>query len=162
MIGTAIRALIFTALVPGTVTVLIPLRLVGADRIIKHPIGWLPIALGAALCLWCALRFLMEGHGTPAIFFTRPIAFLVGREPQRLVQASVYRYSRNPMYLGVLTVLAGEALLFGSRRLVWYAIGACAFFHLVVIFIEEPHLRRTRGEAYAQYCREVPRWLLWF
>ena len=162
MIGTTIRALIFTVLVPGAVVVWLPLNLLEANRGIRHPVGWVPISLGGLVYFWCALQFLMSGHGTPAIFFTRPIAFLIGREPQRLVEASIYRYSRNPMYVGVLTILAGEALLFASRALVFYAIGTCLVFHLVVVFIEEPHLRRTRGEAYEQYCRKVPRWLLRF
>jgi protein-S-isoprenylcysteine O-methyltransferase Ste14 len=156
------QAVIFTVLVPGTVTYWLPMNILGGDRTVRHPAGWAPIALGTAIYFWCAAEFLLRGRGTPAIWFTRPIAFLIGKEPQRLVQASVYRYSRNPMYVGVLTVVAGEALLFGSTQLLWYAVIACVFFHLVVLFVEEPHLRRTRGDAYAQYCREVPRWFLRF
>ena len=68
------------------------MNILGADRTIRHPAGWAPIALGAAIYFWCAAEFLLRGRGTPAIFFTRPLAFLIGREPQRLVRASIYRY----------------------------------------------------------------------
>jgi protein-S-isoprenylcysteine O-methyltransferase Ste14 len=124
----------------------------------RHPAGWIPIALGAALYFLCATQFLLRGGGTPNISFAKHFAFLIGREPLRLVQNSIYRYSRNPIYIGVVTVVFGEALRFGSLNLLIYAGALCVWFHLVVVFIEEPHLRKTRGEAYLQYCRETSRW----
>lgn len=160
MTGVAIRALIFTVLVPGTVAYWLPMNIPGPYRAVRHAAGWALIAPGVLLYLWCAAAFLLRGGGTPAIWFTRPIAFLIGREPERLVRTSIYRLSRNPMYLGVLTVIGGEALLFGSLRLMWYGLIVWLVFHLVVVLIEEPHLRRTQGAAYEQYCRKVPRWIL--
>jgi protein-S-isoprenylcysteine O-methyltransferase Ste14 len=63
------------------------------------------------------------------------------------------------MYLGVLTVIGGWALLFASSRLAIYGLGMAACFHLVVLLYEEPHLRRVFGASYEQYCLEVGRWL---
>jgi protein-S-isoprenylcysteine O-methyltransferase Ste14 len=63
------------------------------------------------------------------------------------------------MYVSVLTVLLGEALLFGSPRLLVYAIGMAVCFHLVVVVVEEPHLRKRHGASFQEYCRTTPRWL---
>ncbi len=158
MLALLIRTIIFIILVPGTVAAWLPLTVIERDHTIRHPAGWVIVVLGVVLCLWCMALFILRGQGTPNISFARHLAFLIGREPKRLVSSSIYRYSRNPMYLGVLTVLFGEALLFGSRPLLWYAAGAWAFFHLIVLVVEEPFLRRTKGAGYAQYCRETRRW----
>ena len=100
------------------------------------------------------------GQRTPNISFARALGFVIGHEPRLLVNTSIYKYSRNPMYVGVITTVFGEALLFGSFHLLEYALGLCIWFHLVVLWIEEPHLRRTRGAAYELYCRKTPRWLV--
>jgi protein-S-isoprenylcysteine O-methyltransferase Ste14 len=153
------RAVAFTLLVPGAIVWWIPQNFIRIDWTIRHTAGWLPVTLGAMLYFWCAAQFLTRGQGTPNIFFARHLGFLIGQEPLRLVHQSIYRYSRNPMYVGVVTTVFGEALLFGSWNLLIYAFALCIWFHLVVVFIEEPHLRRTRGESYLQYCRETPRWV---
>jgi protein-S-isoprenylcysteine O-methyltransferase Ste14 len=63
------------------------------------------------------------------------------------------------MYVGVLLAVLGQAVLFASLRLAAYGCAVFLFFHLVVVFAEEPHLRATRGRSYDLYCRAVPRWL---
>ena len=80
--------------------------------------------------------------------------------PKKLVARGMYRYTRNPMYTGVLLILIGEALLFMSRDMLIYAIIVAAGFHLYVLLIEEPHLCKRFGESYNEYCRTVPRWVL--
>jgi protein-S-isoprenylcysteine O-methyltransferase Ste14 len=120
--------------------------------------GALLIAAGTLLYALCLIRFLAAG-GTPAIFFARHLRFLIGEEPAGLVSTGLYRYSRNPMYVGVLLVVFGQAILFASPRLAVYACSLTIFFHLIVVFVEEPHLRATRGSAYELYCRTVPRWV---
>jgi protein-S-isoprenylcysteine O-methyltransferase Ste14 len=65
------------------------------------------------------------------------------------------------MYLGVLLVVFGQAAILASLPVALY--GACLWlaFHIVVVGLEEPHLRATQGTAYADYCRGVPRWFGW-
>jgi protein-S-isoprenylcysteine O-methyltransferase Ste14 len=63
------------------------------------------------------------------------------------------------MYVGVLLVAIGQAVLFASPLLAAYSVAVFVFFHLIVVFVEEPHLRVTRGGSYDLYCRAVPRWL---
>lgn len=120
--------------------------------------GWLLIAAGVAVYSLCLLRFLAAA-GTPAIFFSRRLSFLLGEEPKSLVSKGLYQFSRNPMYVGVLMAIFGQAILLGSVRIAAYGALAFAFFHLVVVFLEEPHLRRTLGLPYARYCEQVRRWL---
>jgi protein-S-isoprenylcysteine O-methyltransferase Ste14 len=155
-----IRGLIFSVLVPGVVAFVLPSAIdPGAHRAGGiWDVGLLPIAAGAVIYLLCLMRFLAAG-GTPAIFFTRPIRFLLGEEPGGLVSEGLYRFSRNPMYAGVILAILGQAILWASVRVAAYGCAAFLFFHLVVVCLEEPHLRRTRGPSYELYCRTVPRWL---
>jgi protein-S-isoprenylcysteine O-methyltransferase Ste14 len=148
--------LLFTILVPGTVTILVPyLLLSSASRPSSASLGpWrlvglLPLLLGVAAYLWSAGSFALAGKGTPA-----PID-----PPKELVVQGPYRYVRNPMYLGVVLVLVGEALVLASPILLRYAALILLAFHLFVVYYEEPNLQRRFGEAYAHYCRSVPRWL---
>jgi protein-S-isoprenylcysteine O-methyltransferase Ste14 len=154
-----IRAVLFTVLVPGTVTVWLPEYLFGDARVVRHAVGWIPIALGTALYAGCLAQFIWIGRGTPNISFSKPVEFVIGNEPRRFVAVGVYRYTRNPMYLAIVTTLVGEAVLFGSRGLLAYAAVVWIWYHFVVVVIEEPHLRRTRGAGYEQYLHDVPRWL---
>jgi len=78
--------------------------------------------------------------------------------PTRLVVRGPYRYVRNPMYLGVLCILTGEAWLFASSALLIYAAAVLACFYSFVVLYEEPALRRKFGESYEQYARTVHRW----
>lgn len=75
------------------------------------------------------------------------------------MRQGLYRYSRNPMYVSVAAAVFGEGLFFGSALLVLYAVAVSVFFHLVVVFLEEPHLRRKGGAGYLEYCRTTPRWI---
>jgi protein-S-isoprenylcysteine O-methyltransferase Ste14 len=93
--------------------------------------------------------FAVAGRGTPA-----PID-----PPKELVRRGLYRFTRNPMYVGVASVLIGEAWLFASRAMAVFALGVVTMFHLFVLFYEEPTLRRTFGDAYERYCAAVPRWV---
>ncbi|MGA2579955.1 MAG: PEMT/PEM2 methyltransferase family protein [Bryobacteraceae bacterium] len=77
----------------------------------------------------------------------------------RLVVRGLYRFVRNPMYVGVLLGIFGQALWFGSAVNLWYALGVALIFHLFVVFYEEPALRRKFGEHYVQYCKTVPCWM---
>jgi protein-S-isoprenylcysteine O-methyltransferase Ste14 len=154
-----LRGLIFTVLVPFVVGYLVPQNLRGTAEVAPGAwqLGYVLFAVGVVLYLWCLICFLLAG-GTPAIFFTRHLSFLIGKEPLDFVRTGPYRYSRNPMYVGVVTAIFGQALLYRSRPMFVYGACVALTFHLVVVLLEEPHLRRTR-EGYEKYIRSVPRWL---
>jgi protein-S-isoprenylcysteine O-methyltransferase Ste14 len=155
-----IRGLIFTVLVPGTIAVYVPVRMSPGltPQGGAFEFGWVLIAAGVLGYAVCLLRFLMSG-GTPAIFFTRPVRFLIGEEPRRLVQEGLYRVTRNPMYVSVLLVIFGQAIRFDSQSIAMYGLFVWLHFHLVVVLLEEPHLLEERGPSFSDYCRRVPRWI---
>ena len=70
-----------------------------------------------------------------------------------------YRYVRNPMALGFVTVILGEAALFDSIALLVYAAIAFGAIHLLVVVHEEPAHRRRFGAAFDAYYRQVARWI---
>ncbi len=148
------KNLLFTVLVPGTVAVLIPCRIVSrTPGALSFTPGRLLLAvpafaLGAAIYLWCLWDFAVTGRGTPA-----PID-----PPRRLVVRGLYRHVRNPMYLGVLLVVAGWAILSWSGRVLAYGVAVALLFHLFVLLVEEPLLRRKFGGAYEAYRGMVRRW----
>src|SRR5688572_1352249 len=147
-----IRGLVFTILVPAVIAGAVPYW-IDPNRTLQDGwwrLGWPILGAGAAIYAVCLLRFLAAG-GTPAIFFTRPLRFLIGEEPDSLVRSGIYAHSRNPMYVGVILAAAGQAIVFASRPLAIYTAMLAAAFHLVVVLIEEPHLRTGRGEAYEEY-----------
>jgi len=94
-------------------------------------------------------RFALEGLGTPA-----PIA-----PPRNLVVSGLYRYVRNPIYVAVVAVILGQAVLFADWHLLGYGALIWLLFHIVVIAYEEPTLRQSYGAEYESYCANVPRWL---
>lgn len=145
-----IRNLVAAALVPGSVTVLVPwLILRGGDASVRHRTGLVIIAAGTAVLFRCIWEFAVKGRGTLA-----PVD-----PPKRLVVSGLYRYVRNPMYVGVVLILAGEAWTFGSPALATYAVGFFLVANLFIRVHEEPALRRRFGASYADYVREVPRWV---
>lgn len=153
------RAALFAVLAPGLVAIGVPHWIDPGRQLRSGPwdAGWVVAAAGAVVYALCLLRFLAAG-GTPAIFFTRPLRLLIGEEPRRVIQSGLYARSRNPMYLSVLLVVAGQVIVFASGAIAVYAALLAVGFHLIVVLIEEPHLREERGAAYEEYVRKVPRW----
>ena len=151
-----LRSIFFTFLLPGTVTVLIPYWIIssrGTGIFPNHQalryFGFPLIVVGAAGLLWCIWGFFSEGRGTLA-----PVD-----PPRHLVVRGLYRYVRNPMYVSVMTILMGEAILFVSTTVLIEAGVFITLAHLFVAFYEEPILRRQFGESYERYSQTVGRWV---
>ncbi len=147
-----LKNLLFTVIVPGTVAVYVP-WLIARDQPLASA-TWLAVSsallvAGGAIYLWCVWDFATFGRGTPA-----PID-----APKELVVRGLYRHTRNPMYVGVLTVILGWAALFQALSLLIYALCVGVCFHLFVVLYEEPHLQKTFGRSYDQYRSQVGRWL---
>jgi Phospholipid methyltransferase len=103
--------------------------------------------IGLAALLWCVRDFVVTGRGTPA-----PID-----PPKALVANGLYRYTRNPMYVAVVTILLGHFFWFGTIAMIAYAAIVFLAFHSFVMLYEEPHLTRTFGASYERYRHVVPR-----
>src|SRR6478735_961309 len=116
---------------------------------LTRAIGLMLIIAGVPGVVDSFARFALQGLGTPA-----PIA-----PTQTLVVTGLYRYVRNPIYVGVAAVIFGQALLFGDWRLLWYAALLWLFFHVFVLVYEEPTLKQTFGAQYEDFRANVPRWV---
>jgi protein-S-isoprenylcysteine O-methyltransferase Ste14 len=139
---------------PGLVLVYLPWWITRFRLPAHEP--WMQVALAGALIaaglgplFESIVRFVRVGRGT-----------LVPTAPtERLVVSGLYRYVRNPMYVGVLLSLAGETFLFASEGLLLLLGAAALAMHLFVCFYEEPVLARNYPRDYPFYREHVPRWV---
>jgi protein-S-isoprenylcysteine O-methyltransferase Ste14 len=124
---------------------------VAGDDDLRGPLvvaGWLGIAGGLAITGWGLITFRLA---RTSIVPMRPARTLVASGP--------YRFSRNPMYVGLSVLYAGLALLFdvGWPLLLLPFVLVALWF--LVIRREERYLTHAFGDEYAQYRRRVRRWL---
>jgi protein-S-isoprenylcysteine O-methyltransferase Ste14 len=148
------NTLLFTIVVPGTIAGWLPYRLHGSSPPTHNPavllIAIFLIVIGTLIYLHTAFwGFALHGRGTPA-----PIA-----PTKKLVVDGLHRYVRNPMYIGVSTVVLGQAVLFRSWHILEYLAVVLVIVHFFVLFYEEPTLARQFGAEYEQYKKGVPRWI---
>ncbi|HVM98195.1 MAG TPA: methyltransferase [Candidatus Acidoferrales bacterium] len=145
-----LRALFAFLVLPGVVGGLLPWLIVAGDpaRGQGWRIGAVVLLLGLMILLWCVRDFYVSGKGTLAPW----------DPPKHLVVVGLYRFCRNPMYVGVLTLVAGWSLLAASRRLAIYTVILGLGFHLRVLFYEEPTLARLFPDAWQLYRASVNRW----
>lgn len=143
----------FLLIAPGVVAGLVPWWLTGWRMGAAYPVpvqitGAVLAAAGAAALLAAFTQFAIQGRGTPA-----PPA-----PTEQLVVRGLYRYVRNPMYLAVLAVITGQALLLSRPILLGYAVAVAAAFIAFVSGYEQPTLARRYGAQYQAYKRAVPGW----
>lgn len=139
-----VKTLLFTALIPGMVTVYLPYLLISRswDKIqTPHPLLAASVALiilaGVAGYCRCAWEFAVRGLGTPA-----PID-----APKKLVVTGLYQWTRNPMFLSMQLILLAEALFFQRVELFIYAGCVVLALHLLVLLHEEPNLHARFGPS---------------
>ena len=135
--------------------VYVPLRIAGSEGHTVLPwlhrfrlFGAVLIAVGMAGYILSVWQMFTEAKASP----------LLG-DSQALIVKGIYRYSRNPIYVSVWTVLLGYTVFYASLHLFYYLLVWIIFFNVVVRFAEEPYLRTAFGEAYDQYCKTVARWI---
>jgi protein-S-isoprenylcysteine O-methyltransferase Ste14 len=150
------KNLIFTILLPGVVAGVLPYW-IELKASFPHIQPWtssqfgglLLFIIGLVMLLFCILNFAIKGKGTLSPVFPT----------KKLVTTGFYRYSRNPMYIGVLLILAGETVFVRSHSLLVYSIIIFTCFHIFIIFHEEPRLKKTFGAEYTDYSKKVRRWI---
>ncbi len=150
-----IKNLLFTLLGPGFVVGWVPLRWFERRAQWPENLAWHHLAggglfvLGVVTYIHCVWLFATRGQGTPAPY----------DPPKKLVWRGLYKWVRNPMYLGLITLVAGESLFLHSQHILVYLICLSCALHLVVMGYEENALRMKFGAMYEDYKRAVPRWL---
>jgi protein-S-isoprenylcysteine O-methyltransferase Ste14 len=151
-VSLALRNLVFTVIVPGTGGVYVPWQILRLRGDAVRPEAWyalVVIAAGVTLYFWCAWSFGSVGGGTPGIW----------DPPRRVVATGPYRWVRNPIYLGALLIVSGEAWLFLSVGILIYAGLLAVAFLVIVTEYEEPTLHGRFGASYETYRRTVPGWI---
>lgn len=111
--------------------------------------GIVLIVIGGFIVLICIGVFIIRGKGTAAPFDA----------PRVFVALGPYRYVRNPMYIGGSTALFGFGLYELSLSILLFTIIWFFFFHLFVVFVEEPGLELRFGQSYIDYKKSVNRWI---
>jgi protein-S-isoprenylcysteine O-methyltransferase Ste14 len=157
LLGILLRAHGYAVLVVGTFLVGLPWlahTLVAPLVAVKLPaalvpVGYILLPLAGALSYSSFWLFMARGRGTA--FPTDP--------PRRLLILGPYRYVRNPMYVGNLSIVFAEALAFRSVGVLVYAVLLSLATHVYVTRSEEPALAARYGQAYRSYRETVPRWV---
>jgi protein-S-isoprenylcysteine O-methyltransferase Ste14 len=139
---------------PGIVLLYLPLWITRFRNPAVEPLWKILVAvtlIGAGLIpgLESVRRFINVGRGT----------LVPAAPPEQLVVSGLYRYVHNPMYVGVMIALTGEAILFWNRGILIEAVVVSIGFDIFIRFHEEPSLARHRPEEYPIFKRNVPRWL---
>lgn len=145
------RALLALLVLPGVAAFVLPALIAGIDPWSQGSLLWgVPIlVIGVFVLSWCVRDFYTSGKGTLAPW----------SPPKELVIVGLYRYCRNPMYVGVLTIIVGWALTLGSPLVGMYVLVLGIAFHVRVVRYEEPWLLSRFPERWETYCESVPRWL---
>ncbi len=151
------RNLFFTVIHPGVVAGLLPYWIEVNHKVLlyTYPLqgyqyaGIFLFFAGLVILFHCIYWFAIEGRGT-----------LSPADPTNtLVIRGLYKHSRNPMYIGVMLLLIGEALFFCSYHLLLYLVLVFFVFNIFIMYVEEPRLQKDFKEAYSEYCQKVSRWL---
>ena len=105
------------------------------DNSLLRTLGFIFFLFGFSATLYTMHQHLLTGRVTPVII----------ESPKKLISKGFYGYSRNPMYVAVLLAFLGVFMIFGH-------------FQLVIIYKEEPELKKKFGKEYSGYMKKVPRW----
>lgn len=149
-----LKTIFYMGSLHGFFTFYLPYQLALADQSlfdfgILHYLAFPLWLIGTLVILWCSVDMVSKGYGTPAHF----------DPPKTLIVNGLYRYVRNPIYLGALLVQLGYIVWFGSGIMINYFLFFVLAYHILIMFIEEPILRNQFGPAYDEYSRDVPRWI---
>jgi protein-S-isoprenylcysteine O-methyltransferase Ste14 len=143
---------ILSFILPITVLVIVPLYLEN-NLSVKHMpalvIGIIIMLIGLYVMTITFSAFIRIGKGTLAPW----------SPTKKLIVSGIYRYVRNPMIMGVFTVLIGESICILSSRIFFWAILFFIINTIYFVLYEEPNLEKKFGSEYLEYKRNVPRWL---
>ena len=133
----------------------------GISRLSVHH-GWVDGLPG----VWNHVALIVVVAGATAIVWgaglhvaNTPARFGIEATPSYLLKGGPYRYSRNPIYVGVLTLWFGWALFYGSLSMLLAFAVATLIVTFIVVPWEERSLEARFGEIYLAYKNSVPRWL---
>lgn len=115
---------------------------------LRRVFGSLFAAMGSSILIWGLVTF---RRAKTAIYPNQPAV--------KIVQHGPYRFSRNPMYVGLSSLTAGISLLVDNLWILVTLPPVLLVLTVLVVRREEAYLRASFGEAYQRYCQQVRRWL---
>ena len=139
-------------ILPFTVLVVVPLMIEKDLRIknlLAFIIGVYILCVGLLILILTISAFIRKGNGTLAPW----------NPTKKLVKGGLYSYVRNPMIMGVMTVLSGESIALLSKSIFIWTILFFLINNFYFIWIEEPLLTKKFGKDYVEYKRHVRRWM---
>lgn len=125
-----------------------PIGIAATQRIWVQVIGWCLVAVFVVWNAWCLVLFARHRTG-----------LLPGQSTSNLLTTGPYRFSRNPLYVGLLVLHAGAAMAAVSVGALTALPLAWAGLHWGAVLPEERYLRDRIGSPYLEYCRTVRRWV---
>jgi protein-S-isoprenylcysteine O-methyltransferase Ste14 len=146
-----LRAFLAFLLLPGIAAGVVPfvLSLFDPFKGDGNIFGLVLLGIGLLILLWCVRDFYVSGKGTLAPW----------DPPRKLVIVGLYRYVRNPMYVGVLFILLGWIIVTASPMVFGFTLILTLAFHIRVVTSEEPRAEMTFGFEWLDYKKNVHRWL---
>ncbi len=146
--------------VPPLAVLLIAGALMGMIALATHSLGWsYPIRVVSGLA-FAAIGILIAVSGLVSFRRARTTASpLRPDKASSLVASGIYRYTRNPMYLGMLLVLVGWAVYLARPWALLVLPVFVIYMNRFQIGPEERVLGGIFGGEFANYRRRVRRWL---
>ena len=115
-------------------------------------IGFILFILGVSVFIYCSALFSKIGRGTPV-----PV-----EPPKKLVISGLYKFTRNPIYIGYFFIFLAEFFMFGHLLLLFYSVFIMLLIYIYIVYFEEPVLKKRFGNSYIEYTKKVPRWIFTF
>lgn len=145
-----LRAILAFLTLPALVAGLVPwlVSRIPATPLFRSDFAGVLLAVGGVVLLSSVVSFYRRGRGTLAPW----------DPPKHLVVQDLYRFTRNPMYVGVIALVWGWAVVTASPWNYLYAVIVPVVFHLRVVFWEETQMERLFGPEWSAYRAAVPRW----
>ena len=131
-------------------TVSVPIFL-PLPRLIDLPyslLGWIFIVLGVILNFW-----------SDSLFKKKKTTIKPGGKATYLIDFGPFKFSRNPIYLGMTLILLGVVFLFGSPVLFLFPFIFFLLMQQIFIPMEEKEMERSFGKNYVEYKKHVRRWI---
>ncbi len=128
--------------------------------ILSASLGLWPVPINSTLALITGSLLIVVGLTVLAIGMLefRTLSRSLGRNTSQLITTGIYRWSRNPQFMGCLFYLLGIALAGRSAFAFVLVIAASAIIYWYTVRLEEPYLERLYGEVYRQYKATTGRW----
>lgn len=156
MVGAKARSLTFSislvlvGLAVGWASLAVD-RLLGLQQVLPYPIdlsGLVLIIIGTSLRFWAG-----------SVFYQANPSMVSFKVPPNLVTIGPWKYSRNPLYLGLIMMGVGFSLLFSSYTDLTFTVVGSILLHLEVTLHEEKALNQKFGNVYQAYKTRVRRWI---